>query len=425
MLYLMHEKVSPRSPRINSQAAVRPCRKSPGSLDRYKDCGFIAGTGGPASGMDNSSIGSNPHEFESVDSWGEQRRCGVSSTKTSTWPPWATDRGSCPKIARSSGEKSSWVWLVTCWMGWSNPGCSFEEIFWDKPEGSTSPVLDASVGLSDEACQLCVCSGPFWGCQALSSVVKKSSETLSQKRRLSFKMRQGLARILDWAGDGQNVVNLLKFLRQANIESVWIFLAGWHLFWGHGNSFEPSEGIVRPFWMFWNIYGIGSKVSKFGFMQIKHRGIKELRSENTHKSSGTTPKVSASISTCFKYAGKSMASNAIWRVHELLVRRSASYLGVGANQLSSMIAKENKTVMQCSIIRFYVYESNPYCQGNNERSLKKERFWLIAFSGGTWWVEMWAGLVDFLVWFLPFFLYPFASFCSFLFLSSSVDPLQD
>jgi len=70
------------------------------------------------------------------------------------------------------------------------------------------------------------------------------------------------------------------------------------------------------------------------------------------------------------------------------LQKSVSYLGVGANQFSSMVAKENKTVMQFSIICFYVYESNPYCQGNNERSLKKERFGLIAFSGGTWWVEM-------------------------------------
>jgi hypothetical protein len=220
MLYFQYEETIPRSPRIKSRAVARPCREGPGSLGRNKDRGSVAGIGGPASGMDNPSIGSNPHELESMGPWGEPRRYRVSSTEPSAWPSWTADRGACAGAGGSSREESSGVWLVSCWMGWPNPGCPFEEILWDKSEGSASPEVDAPVGLSDEACQLLLPSGPFGRCQAISSVVKKNSETLGPERPLSFKTRQVLASILAWAEDGQNGESLLRFPQQASIASV-------------------------------------------------------------------------------------------------------------------------------------------------------------------------------------------------------------
>jgi hypothetical protein len=220
MIYLVHEETIVTSPRFGSRAAVRPCPASPGSRGWYEDRGSVAGTGGPAFGMDNPSTGSNPHELESMGRWGEPRRYRVSSTKASAWPSWTTDRGACPTAAGSSSDESSGVWVVSGGMGWPNAGCPFEEILWDKSEGSTSPEVDASVRLSDEACRLCLPSGPFGRCQAVSSVVKKNSEALSPKRPLSFKTRQVLACIPAWAEDGQNGESLLRFQQQASIESV-------------------------------------------------------------------------------------------------------------------------------------------------------------------------------------------------------------
>ncbi len=220
MLYLVYEETVPRSPRFDSRAVARPCPESPGSLDRNKDRGSAAGTGGSASGVDNSSTGSNPHELESMGAWGEPRRYRVSSTEPSAWPSWTADRGACTRAGGSSKEKSSGVWLVSCWVGWPNAGCPFEEILWDKSEGSAGSEVDASVRVSDEACQLFLPSGPFRRCQAVSSVVKKNSETLSPKRLLSFKTRQVLASILDWAEDGQNGANPLRCPQQASIASV-------------------------------------------------------------------------------------------------------------------------------------------------------------------------------------------------------------
>lgn len=64
-----------------------------------KDRGFIAGCGGPASGMDRRRVGGEASESKPVDAPGERLMIKRLGTREATWPSAALNRKSSAEIS--------------------------------------------------------------------------------------------------------------------------------------------------------------------------------------------------------------------------------------------------------------------------------------------------------------------------------------
>jgi len=63
------------------------------------------------------------------------------------WTAYPFDSGDVPGITAAIGEVSLRVWPSPGSMGWSHPKGSLKTSLWDKAEGPSGSVLDASIGI--------------------------------------------------------------------------------------------------------------------------------------------------------------------------------------------------------------------------------------------------------------------------------------
>jgi hypothetical protein len=169
---------------------------NPGSTRRVKDRGFVADSGGSASGMGLRGARPDASEFESLDAQGEQTgTVGIKAGKTSR-APGAIDSRDPGEAGGRPGEGAPGVWIESCPLGWTDPGEASGASVRDKAEGATGAKVDASAGVPTEAGQLFVYSSASAGSEEFSQDVKKNFENWALGRPWSLKMRPVLACIL-------------------------------------------------------------------------------------------------------------------------------------------------------------------------------------------------------------------------------------
>ena len=147
MVPFLHEKSN-----LNGNASRREPRAftghgtaDPGSPHGNKDRGALAGTGGPASGMDRRRVGDNASELESLDAPGKRSRGKGLGTPETAGASAALDAKGAKAVGRGPGEISLGIRAPSGPMGWSHPRGPSEASVWDNPEGSSGSVLDAPV----------------------------------------------------------------------------------------------------------------------------------------------------------------------------------------------------------------------------------------------------------------------------------------
>jgi len=161
MLLFLHEKSNLNGNASRSEPRAFTCHGTahPGSPHGNKDRGALAGTGGPASGMDRRRAGDNASELESLDAPGKRPRSkSLRAGETAGTSP-ALDATGAKAAGRGPGEISLGIRAPAGPLGWSHPRGPSEASVRDKPEGSSGTVLDAPVRVSTEEGRLYVSPG--------------------------------------------------------------------------------------------------------------------------------------------------------------------------------------------------------------------------------------------------------------------------
>ncbi len=177
------------------------------SLGRPKGCCSIAGLRRPASRVDRRGLRANPDELEPLDSPGKCPGDRGFTASAETGAPVAVNscapQGSSPgpgKVSASPGVKPRAV-------GRPHAGDLLEAAVGDNPEGATSPVLDAPVGLSSETRQLQLTASPRRRGQPVPTSPKKNFAAWVGVRRWFFKTGRVSACIPVWDEAGPNAAN--------------------------------------------------------------------------------------------------------------------------------------------------------------------------------------------------------------------------
>jgi hypothetical protein len=147
---------------------------SPGSRCWSEDSGFVADTGGSASGMDRRGSGDNASEYESLDAQSERAGAEGSGTDKATWASSSFNAQGASGLGGSLRAVTFRVWAESGSLGRPHISGSLKASFWDNVEGSTGPVLDAPVGVSAETGWVFVSSSAKQRGQAISPDLKKN-----------------------------------------------------------------------------------------------------------------------------------------------------------------------------------------------------------------------------------------------------------
>ena len=118
---------------------------NPGSPHGDKDRGALAGTGGPASGVDRRRVGGNASELKPLDAPGERSRSTSPGTRETAGASAALDAEGAAAVRRRPGKVSFGIRVTTGSMGWPHPRGPSEAPVWDNLESSSGSVLDAPV----------------------------------------------------------------------------------------------------------------------------------------------------------------------------------------------------------------------------------------------------------------------------------------
>ena len=163
------------------------------SLGRPKGCCSTAGLRRPASRVDRRGLRANPDELEPLDSPGKCPGHRGFTASAETGAPVAVNsrapQGSSPgpgKVSASPGVKPRAV-------GRPHAGDLLEAAVGDNPEGATSPVLDAPVGLSSETRQLQLSASPRRRGQPVPTSPKKKLRSLGRRETVVFQDETGFS----------------------------------------------------------------------------------------------------------------------------------------------------------------------------------------------------------------------------------------
>jgi len=200
MISFLHEKfnLNGNASRSEPRAFTGHGTANPGSTHGNKDRGALAGTGGPASGMDSRRVGDNAPEFESLDAPGKRSRGKSAGTCEATRASATFDAEGAKTVRRRPGEVSCGIRAPARPMGRSHARGPSEASVRDNLEGSSGSVLDAPVRVSTEAGRVYVSSGKERRCQTLSSGLKKNSDIWDRRKPSFLKTKRGLPCTLVW-----------------------------------------------------------------------------------------------------------------------------------------------------------------------------------------------------------------------------------
>jgi hypothetical protein len=232
MLYLYHESFKFDTSRSHPRKAARPGKASPGSPDRDQDRGLIAGLGEPASGTGKRAVGSQPHDFGTLDQGSESGRNPGSHTGAPTRPTNSTNTLSEATSRERSGQAAAGIWPTESSLGWTDAGGTSKEALWSESEGTAGTILAASLRLQSEAGRLCLSSGSGQGCPTFSPGIKKNFATLILMKPSFSRMRPALVCIPVWEEGGLRKVSVLRYRPPASTENDSIYSVGWLPCWG-------------------------------------------------------------------------------------------------------------------------------------------------------------------------------------------------
>ena len=160
MLYLWHESIKFGTQRGYQRGDADHGEANPGSMDRNKNCGSIAGFGGSAAGIGNRFVWTKPYDSGALDLQSEPGRATSPRTKASSRPPNSANAGSEAKVGAASGKESAGIRLAQGYLGWANTGSTLKRELWSEAESASSPEVVASIRLQPKACRLCLSSSP-------------------------------------------------------------------------------------------------------------------------------------------------------------------------------------------------------------------------------------------------------------------------
>lgn len=199
MLSWLHEKPFSDfgSPRSEERASFSLGRGNPWGLGRDKDRRLAFGPRGPASRMDNGSLGLNSYESEPLDPCGEPRRSAGFTTEAEAWQAhWLSAQGA-NNHRRTPGEIAARLWAESSAVGWANFGDPLKAALWDNLKGKAGPEMDASLGVSAEASQLHLSASESRRGPEVPQGFKKNLRRWERGKRWSSRTRRALACILD------------------------------------------------------------------------------------------------------------------------------------------------------------------------------------------------------------------------------------
>ena len=153
MIPCFHEKpnLNVNASRSKQRAFIGHGTSNPGSPHGDEDRGFIADTGGSASGVDRRRVRADATELKPLDAPSERSRVKGLGIREAAWASAEVNFKSSAAIRRGFREASFGIRVTAPSMGWSHFGGSSEASVWDNLESSPSSVLDASIGVSTEA----------------------------------------------------------------------------------------------------------------------------------------------------------------------------------------------------------------------------------------------------------------------------------
>ena len=153
MILYFHEKpnLNVNASRSKQRAFTGHGTANPGSPHGDKDSGFIADTGGSASGVDRRRVRIDAPELKPLDAPSERSRVKGLGTRKAAWASAAVNPKSSAAIRGGFREASFGIRVAASSMGWSHLGSAFEASVWNNLESSPGSVLDASIGVSTEA----------------------------------------------------------------------------------------------------------------------------------------------------------------------------------------------------------------------------------------------------------------------------------
>jgi len=233
MKRLGHEKSRIDANPLLRHAGTVPCfgPASPRGLGRAEDCRLVADPGRSAPGLGGSSPGTDPHELEPL---GSPRKCSGSvcfKATAQSGPSVAVKPRSRQGFGQGSGKVTPSRGAKSRPVGRTHTRDPFEAPLGNKPEGPTSPVLDAPIGVSAETCQLQLPASSCCGGPPVPAEPKKNFRDWAGMRPWSFKTRRGSVCIPAWVGVGPNADNGSGLQPPVAIMRDSTFPAGWRPCW--------------------------------------------------------------------------------------------------------------------------------------------------------------------------------------------------
>jgi len=207
MVTSMHEKsrIDVDAPVSDKRTINRVSGKNSRSLDRSEDCCVIVARGGATARVDKRCVGTDSNELKPMDSWSKQARDRNLETQANFGKAESINIQSTESVGKSFGESSTGVWVEPRTLGWPHSGCSSETPIRSCAEGSASPNVDASGGLSNETGQPCVSSRSCRRRDEVPSSDKKNSKRWGRVKPLSSRMNVVLLFIRKWGEVGRRL----------------------------------------------------------------------------------------------------------------------------------------------------------------------------------------------------------------------------
>lgn len=93
-----------------------------------------------------------------MDALGKRSRVKGVETDKAAWTAAEINPKDSAAIRERFGEASFGIWVTLSWVGFSHFGGPSEASVWDNLEGPSGSVLDAPIGVSTEAGEICLSS---------------------------------------------------------------------------------------------------------------------------------------------------------------------------------------------------------------------------------------------------------------------------